>query len=153
MTLIVSPPLDTASTSPGQTSAGFTASYVPATAAARLVEKLNAASAACSQSAELRAAGVVTLPSHCAVPGMPPAASAATLAAFASLATARCCPRYITVTSSPATGILPAKNVTLPAADTLQSTPSPAIPISRVTRDPFDSVLTTHADPVCVTLQ
>ncbi len=152
-TLIVCPALVTASTSPGQTSAGFTASYVPATAAARLAEKLNIAAAALSKSTELRATGFSTLPSHCAVPGTPPAASAATLAASFSRATALCCKRYVTVTSSPATGTRPAKNVTLPVAEIVQSTPSPATPISRVIFTPLGNVLTTHAEPVCVTLQ
>ncbi len=60
-----------ASTSPGQTSAGFTASYVPATAAARLAEKLSTACAALSQSTELRATGFSTLPSQLRRPRHP----------------------------------------------------------------------------------
>ena len=55
------------------------------------------------------------------------------------------------VTISPATGTRPAKNVTFPVADTEQSTPSPAIPTSRVAVAPPGGVLVTHAEPLCVT--
>ena len=87
------------------------------------------------------------------MPGTPPAASAATLAGSSSRATALCWPRYITVSNSPTTGTLPAKNVTFPVPDIVQSTPSPATPVSRVIFTPLGNVLTTQAEPVCVTLQ
>ena len=57
------------------------------------------------------------------------------------------------MTVSPATGTRPAKKVTFPVVDTLQSTPSPAIPMRRVWVAPPGSVLTIQAEPVWVTEQ
>ena len=93
------------------------------------------------------------MPIHRAVPTLPPAASAAMLAALASRATARLRPRYITVIVSFATGTQPGKNVTLPVADdvTLQATPSDDLPANCGDTTPvvgFAAVI--HAEPVRV---
>jgi hypothetical protein len=60
---------------------------LPAHAALGLVELVNSASAAFSQSAELLAAGLVTLPIHRDTPGITVVPWAATEAAFTNRAT------------------------------------------------------------------
>ena len=62
---------------------------LPDHAAARLVARASMVKAAFSQSAELRAAGLTTLPDQVAAPGIVAFPSAAILAALASRATER----------------------------------------------------------------
>src|SRR5271170_1892655 len=90
----------TASTSPGQMSCGvcrLKPVYFPDQEAARLVARASSVNAAFSQSAELLAAGLITLPVQRAVPGIVPLPSAVILAALARRATERCTVRYVTV--------------------------------------------------------
>src|SRR6516225_3959370 len=105
------------------------------------------AAAALRQSAELRVAGLLTEPIHCETAGSPDAASACWLDAFMARPTARPCERYVTAMRSPASGMNPLANSSVPARSSVHSPASAGVPNRRVYGCPPGGVLATHAVP------